>query len=158
MTGASLLARSFACRITASVPKSGRGAFRPSGLPKRTTGLPDRLDTCGSPEASFALIACKAAEVREEMALRSCSATTPMMCTVISLASGKSQATNFTPCRSKPVRKCMSRLSRSSLAISSRAPVIRVRAIASVSCGLSACLPLSISSNSPSNSPPVRFR
>ena len=57
-----------------------------------------------------ALAACSAALVRSEIMRRSACATSAMMPTTISLASGMSAATNLTPAFCRPSRKCASRL------------------------------------------------
>lgn len=94
-----------------------------------------------------ALAAASASFVRREIASRSYCATSAMMPTVRSLAPGISQATNLTPLDCRVSRKAALRLRRSSLAMTSVAPVRRARLRALSSSGRSSRPPLSTSVN-----------
>jgi hypothetical protein len=97
------------------------------GLPERRTALaspPERRGpVVGLPSRTpRALAAASASLVRREIASRSCPATSAMIPTVRSLASGKSAATNRTPLSLSVSRNAAFRDSRTSLAMSSVAP------------------------------------
>ena len=76
----------------------------------------------GEAAASHHAFGFERADVRSEIMRRSACATSAIMPTIISLASGMSAATNLTPAFWSPSRKWASRLRRSSLAITRVAP------------------------------------
>jgi Recombinase len=87
-----------------------------------------------------ALATASASFVRREIASRSACATSAMIPTVRSFASGMSTATNLTPLSRKASRKAALRDSRSSFAMTSVAPVTFARCSAFASSGQSALL------------------
>ena len=126
--------------LSASPPFPARRRLSaPFGLPSFT---PRALATAG---ASF---------VRPEIASRSACATSAMIPTVRSFASGMSTATKRTPLSRRAKRNAAFRLSWSSLTITSVAPVTFARCSALASSGRSAFRPLSTSVNRANNSAP----
>jgi len=129
------------------------------GLPERPGALPSAPErrrpvrVAGFTPRAFA--AASASFVRFEIASRSCWATSAMIPTVRSFASGMSTARNFTPESRSVSRKAALRDSRSSLAITRVLPVSFGRVSASWSFGRSLLRPLSTSVNRLMTSAPL---
>ena len=135
MTGASVSAKLSA--LAATLSRSARPPFPARLSAAAPLGLPSFTPR--------AFAAASASFVRREIASRSCWATSAMMPTVRSLASGMSTARNRTPLSRRVSRKAALRLSRSSLAMTRVAPVSFARLQRLVEFGRSLRRPLSTS-------------